>query len=186
MTMMGMSGSLTMYQKEPNKTRMDGEVMGMVITQAFDGETGWTINPQTGGVEDLSEIATEYAKREALGNEALLNPKKHGITYTYKGTEKIEEKDYLVLEQAFADGYKSSIYVDPKTYLVYKTKGLSLNQMEVEVNTETVVSDYKKVNGVMVPHAITIFQEGDEFLTITVTEVSFNTGLEDSFFKKSE
>ncbi len=34
----GMNATLTMYQKEPNMMRMDIEVMGMVITQAFDGQ----------------------------------------------------------------------------------------------------------------------------------------------------
>jgi len=37
MVQMGMNGSITMYQKEPNKMRMDIEVMGMIITRAFDG-----------------------------------------------------------------------------------------------------------------------------------------------------
>ncbi|UCC40040.1 MAG: outer membrane lipoprotein-sorting protein [Candidatus Aminicenantes bacterium] len=186
MPMMGISGSMTMYQKEPNKTRMDAELMGMVFTQAFDGETAWMINPQTGGVEELSELATKYQKREALGSEALLHPEKHGITYTFKGKEKIDDKDCLVLEQTFSDGYKTTIYIDSSTYLTYKSTGLSLNQMEVEVETETVMSDYKKVNGMMIPHTITIFQEGEEFMTVTITKVDFNTGLEDSLFKMSE
>lgn len=186
MPMMGISGSMTVYQKEPNKTRMDAEFMGMVFTQAFDGEIGWRINPETGGVEELSEIATEYEKRDALGNEALLHPEKHGITYTYKGKEQIEGKDYFILEAAYSDGYKSTAYVDSKTYLTYKTKGLSLDMMEVEADTETIISDYQKVNGVMVPKTIVIIQNGEESMTITIAEVSFNTGLEDSLFKMNE
>ena len=46
--MVGMSGSLTWYQKEPNMMRWDMEVMGMTMTQAFDGEVAWGTNPQTG------------------------------------------------------------------------------------------------------------------------------------------
>jgi len=186
MPMMGISGTSTMYQKDPNKTRMDAEFMGMVFTQAFDGETGWTINPETGGVEPLSEKALEYAKREALGDEALLHPEKCGITYAYKGKETIEGKDYFILEATYSDGYKLAVYVDSKTYLTYKSKGLSLDMMEVEVDTETVMSDYKKVDGTMIPHTIVIIQNGEAFMTITLTEVSFNTGLEDSLFKMNE
>jgi outer membrane lipoprotein-sorting protein len=186
MPMMGISGTTTLYQKDPNKTRMDAEFMGMVFTQAFDGETGWTINPETGGVEPLSEKALEYAKRDALGDEALLHPEKCGITYAYKGKETIEGKDCFILEAAYSDGYKLTIYVDSKTYLSYKTKALSLDMMEVEVDTETVLSDYKKVDGTMIPHTIVIIQNGEVFMTITLTEVSFNTGLEDSLFKMNE
>lgn len=186
MPSMGLSGSVTMYQKDPNKTRMDAEFMGMVYTQAFDGETGWMINPETGGVEPLSEKALEYAKRDALGDEALLHPEKCGITYAYKGKETIEGKDYFILEVTYSDGYKSAVYVDSKTYLIYKIKGLSLDMMEVEVDTETVMSDYKKIDGAMIPHTIVIIQNGEEFMTITLTEVSSNTGLEDSLFKMNE
>lgn len=186
MPSMGLSGTTTMYQKDPNKTRMDAEFMGMVYTQAFDGETGWMINPETGGVEPLSEKALEYAKREALGDEALLHPEKCGITYAYKGKETIEGKECFILEATYSDGYKSTVYVDSKTYLTHKIKGLSLDMMEVEVDTETVMSDYKKVDGAMIPQTIVIIQNGEEFMTITLTEVSFNTGLEDSLFKMNE
>lgn len=186
MIQMGITGSATMYQKEPNMMRLDGEVMGMMFTQAYDGQTAWMTNPQTGDTMEMPEKASEYLKRQALGNDALLNPKKYGLTFNYKGKEKIEEKEYLVLEQTFADGYKVTIYLHLDTYLAYKTKGLTLNQMGVEVEQETYLSDYKEVEGIMVPHSITTFQESEEFMKITLTEVSFNAGLEDSLFKMSE
>jgi outer membrane lipoprotein-sorting protein len=45
---MNITGSLTMSQKEPNKVRVDVEMMGMTFTQAYDGTTAWSTNPQTG------------------------------------------------------------------------------------------------------------------------------------------
>lgn len=183
MIQMGLTGSITMYQKEPNMMRMDAEVMGMTITQAYDGETAWMINPQTGAAEELPPETSDDMRRQALGNDALLHPEKYGITYTYKGKEKINGKDYFVLEQVFSDGFKATLYVDPDTYLVYKTKARTTNQMGVEVEAETIFSEYKKIDGVMVPQKLTIYQDGEEFMTMTITEVKFNTGLEDSFFK---
>lgn len=182
----GITGSITLYQKEPNKMRMDGEVMGMVITQAYDGETAWMINPQTGTAEKLPEQATEEVKRQALGNDALLNPEKYGITYTYIGKENIDGTDYFALEQTFSDGFKASLYIDSQTYLTYKTKATTVNQMGVEVLAETILSDYKEVEGMMVPHTLTIFQDGQEFMIMTITEAKFNTGLEDSLFTMQE
>ncbi len=186
MILMGISGSATMYQKEPNMMRMDAEVMGMTFTQAYDGNIAWMTNPQTGATEEMPENAAEYVKREAMGFSSILNPEKFGITFTYKGKEKIEEKEYHVLEQAFADGYKMTHYIDPDTFLTYKTIGMSLNQIGVEVQNETFPSDFKKVENIMVPHTITIYQDGEEYMKITLTEVTFNSGLEDSFFKMTE
>jgi hypothetical protein len=48
------------------------------------------------------------------------------------------------------------------------------------------MSDYKDVKGVMTAHEITILRDGVEFGSLFVTGVEFNTGLEDSFFKKEE
>jgi outer membrane lipoprotein-sorting protein len=185
MTQMGMSGSMTMYRKEPDKVRMDIEVMGMIITQAFDGETAWWVNPQTGSPEEMSEQQSESMKRMSFGIDALLYPEKYGITYSYKGKEKIDEKEYFVLEQTFPDGFKATIYIDPKTYLSYKSKSTIVNQMGVEVEQETLETDYKNVGGMMIAHSITIFQGGEEYMKINVTEMTFNSGLEDAFFKMS-
>jgi len=183
MIQMGLTGSITMYQKEPNKMRMDMEFMGMMITQAYDGEKAWMVNPQTGNTEEMPEKFAEDFKRQALGNDAILHPEKYGITFKYNGKEKIEDKEYLVLEQTYSDGHKATLYVDPETYLTYKSKTMTLNQMGVEVETETFLSDYKKVDGMTVPHSITIYQDGEEFAEITITDININSGLEDSLFK---
>lgn len=185
MISMGMSGSFTRFQKEPNMMRMDIEFMGMVITQAFDGETAWWVNPQTGSTEEMSEQQAEYFKRDAMGNDSLLNPSKYGITFTLKGKETIEGIEYLILEQTYSDGFKATIYLDPETYLPHKVKAKTLNQMGVEVEAETILEDYKPVEGMMTPHTLTVFQDGEEFITITMTEVTYNTDLEDSLFKMS-
>jgi len=180
---MGMEGSLTMYSKEPDKMRLDIEIMGMTITQAFDGEMGWMFNPQTGANEELPEQMSDDLKRDAMGNELMLNPEKHNIVYTYNGIEKLEDKDHHVLKQTHPDGWEATMYVDAKTFLSYKIVSMTTNQMGVEVETESFTSDYKKVNGMMVAYTMTTYQDGEEFMTMTLTEIKFNAGLEDAFFK---
>jgi len=180
---MGMSGSMTMYQKEPNMMRMDMEIVGMVITQAYDGETAWMTNPQTGASEEMPEQFTDDIKRQAMGNDTLLNPDKHGITFSYEGKETIDEKEYIIIKQAFSDGKEVTMYLDSETYLIYKTKAMAMNQMGVEIEAESFMSDYTEVEGTMIPFTLTIYQDGEEFMTMEVTEIKYNSGLDDSFFK---
>jgi len=180
--MVGMSGSLTIYQKEPNKMRMEMEVGGMVMTTAYDGETAWWTNPQTGAIEELPADQEDEIIRMAYGNDILLNPDKHGVTYTLKESENIEGKDYFVLVQTFSDGYAQTMYIDSKTYLPYKTVA-TVNQMGVEAESETFLSDYRKIDGMMVSFSMRIFYDGEETMTMTFTEVKYNTGLDDSLFK---
>jgi hypothetical protein len=54
--------------------------------------------------------------------------------------------------------------------------------MGIEVEAETFFSDYKKVDGIMVAHTLVSYQDGEEFMTMTITEVKFNSALEDSLF----
>ncbi len=182
--LMELNVTVTNYTKEPNLSRSEVSAMGMVITSAFDGENAWRVDPQTGATVDVTGEAQEYAKRENLGNTALLHPEKFGITFSYKGEEKIEDKDYLVLEQTFEDGFTSTIHLDPETYLPFKFVSKTLNNMMMEVDQETFAAEYKKVQGLMLAHSLTIFQDGEKVMMATVNEVKINTGLEDSLFKK--
>jgi len=134
----------------------------------------------------MPEEQAKDMKRMALGNDSILHPEKYGITYSYKGKETIEGQDCYLLEQAFEDGFSTALYIDAKTYLVFKAKSKAPNQMGVEVDQEVFTTDYRKVEGMMVAHEMRILQDGEEFLTMIFTEVSFNTGLEDSLFKKEE
>jgi outer membrane lipoprotein-sorting protein len=183
----GTRGSVILYKKEPNKMRMDVEatvkgIRGVYII-ATDGETAWeSIRGLKSGTigGQMDEEPAKAWKRDSLGYDALLHPEKYGIIYSYEGMdyfyegrEKVEgEKDYFVLEQTFSDGYKKTLYVDSETYLIYKTNG-------------EIKSDYKKVDGVVLAHCSTS-KKGKLSRKITFTEVKFNTGLEDSFFKWSK
>ncbi|MHB8053846.1 MAG: outer membrane lipoprotein-sorting protein [Candidatus Aminicenantales bacterium] len=179
---MGMSAALTIYQKEPNKMRMDIDIMGMIITTAFDGEKGWMVNPQTGVAEAMNDKQSRAQQLQAMGYEAALNPEKFGITYVLKGKETVGDKECYVLEQTFKDWTQATVYVNAATFLTEKTWSKS-DETGTEVIVETVMSDYKNIEGLMVPHSLTIFQGGAEFGRISIGKVAFNTGLEDAFFK---
>jgi len=179
----GMNGSMNLYQKEPDKMRMDINLQGRIVTQAYDGEMAWGTDPNTGMSVEFSGSVAEEIKRLAYGNDALLNPEKYGISYSYKGKEMLESKEYLVLDQTYSDGKTITHYIDPQTYHTYKTKGKALNSFGVEVDQESFISDYKKVGDIITAHSIIVFEDGTESLKMAISSVKLNTGLQDSFFK---
>ncbi len=177
----GLSGEITIYKKEPNKMRFDLEIMGMLITQAYDGNFAWWTNPQTGATEEMPENEAASMKRDSLPREATFNPEKYGISFDYKGKEQIEGKDHFVIDQTYADGFKATLYVDCGTYLLTKSKGTISSEMG-DLDFEQHASDYKKVNGVVIAHKFTTYVNGEEARILTITDVQNNTGLEDSLF----
>jgi outer membrane lipoprotein-sorting protein len=181
----GLSGEITIYKKEPSKMRFDIEIMGMLITQAYDGNLAWWVNPQTGATEEMPASEAANMKRDALPRDAAFNPEKYGISFTSKGKEVLEGKDHYVIEQTYDDGFKVTLYVDSATYLLTKSKGTFSTDMG-EAEFEQFTSDYKKVHGIMTAHKITTYMNGAEARILTITDIQYNTGLEDSLFKMEE
>jgi len=91
--------------------------------------------------------------------------------------------EYHVIDQTFEDGEKITVYINAKTYLPYKSITTSIGPTGGEVEEETIMADYREVEGMMVPFSLMIYQDGQEFITMTVSEVKVNTGLEDSLFQ---
>jgi outer membrane lipoprotein-sorting protein len=183
MVQMGMTGSVTMYNKEPNLMRMDMETQGFNMIQAFDGQSAWQTNPMTGAAEVMPEQQGLYVKRGSLGIASLLAPETFGLVYELKGTEKLNDKDYLVLVQKHADGYTVALYLDPQTYLPYKTNAKTLDMMGAEVDQETIQEDYQTTDGIPSARSIIIYQNGVEFIRVKISSVKYNSDLEDSLFK---
>jgi outer membrane lipoprotein-sorting protein len=184
MVPLGLSGGLTLFQKEPDKLRIDITMMGLVITQAFDGEKAWMTDPQSGTTQEMPEAMTRSLKRQALGSDSLLNPERVGIAYQAKGGEKVGNKDCLVLEQTFADGTKAMLYVDASTHLLLKSKAKGQDPMSgADVDTETVYSDYRKVGETTAAFKMTTFQNGAEYVRMNFSKIEYNVPMEDAFFK---
>ncbi len=180
----GITAPMTLYVKEPNKVRADITIAetNMTIIQAFDGQKGWYTNPQSGATEEMPDFMAKEFSRQAGATEALLNPQKNGVAYALKPKAAIEGKDYVVLEQTLADGHKTTFFLDPQTYLPYKTAERALDQSGAEVDTETYPSNYQKVGGTVVPYSIRVVQNGADAQRITITAVTNNTNLDDAFF----
>ena len=183
MVRMGLGGSLITYQKEPNLLRTDTHVRGTTITQAYDGQTAWMVNPITGDEEEMPEPMAKDFSRSSLGNDALLNPEKYGIVYSLEGRKTISGKDYYIISQIYPDEYQAIMFIDPETYLIHKTITQAVDGAGNESSVETFFSDYQKVQHITLAHSIVTFQDGKEFMKMEITEVKFNTGLEDAFFQ---
>lgn len=184
---MGRSLPVTIYQKEPNRLRIDLDLSaiaaGQVFTQAYDGTRGWGTDMQTFANEPMSEALSKDFSHQAVGNDSLLDPRKLGITYGLKPKATLDGKDYLVLEQTLADGHKSTIYIDPVTSLPYKSATTSLDPATgAVVETESVLGDYRPVGGWMVNHSLRTFQGGQEIMRLTIATVTVNSGLDDALF----
>jgi outer membrane lipoprotein-sorting protein len=175
--------TFTQYKKEPDKRRIEMKVMGTVQVQGFDGEKAWELDPLTQkAIEIPGEDAVDI-KRGSLALRWILEPEKYGISLVLKGRERIEGNDCFVIEKVYSDGDISILYVNSETYLTFKIKSKMMDEMMVEVETETVLSDYKSVGGYIMAHKMISYLRGKEYMRLLYKKVKLNTGLKDHIFK---
>jgi len=178
---MGMTGTLEMNAKAPNKAWVKIDIPGFgVVNNAFDGAKGWDSNPMT-GLRELSGTELAAMKRRS-DFHAQINYKKHYSKMEVKGKEKVGSSETYVIEATPAEGGPEKLYFDINTGLMVR------HDMEVEgpqgkMATESYMDDYKVVDGVKVAH--TVKQVNPMFaMTMKFTEIKTNVEIDEAKFNK--
>ncbi len=183
----GMEFPFTMTQKRPNKLRMDAEIMGATMTQCFDGEKGWSINPMTGSTtpQPMSGIEEMSFKLQSDMDGVLVDYAEKGYTVEYIGEEDVEGTPTHQLRVDTNIGIVMDIFLDAEYFLLIKSANkISIDENEFE--TQTYMSDYQEVDGLIMPFAIET-RSGDTVMNqIMMEKVEFGVEVDDSIFAMPE
>lgn len=176
----------------PGKMRIDIQADGKtVFTEAFDGKRGWQWKGK-GEVVDGSAKATAALRHgvELPGHLYGLHemqPRGHRLELI--GREKIDGAEYYALRLTLNDGYRTTLYVDPATWMI--TRRRDVRPLHVDVDpTPTMIqqrtSDFRKVSGVLFPFANseTDLKTGKVLETTTVRQVTVNPKNDPADFEK--
>jgi len=182
----GMDVTFTQTFKRPLMSLMEATIQGMTMKQAFDGTQGWMINPFTGKKDpDLMPKDQEKAfKKNSDFEGQLVNYKEKGSTIELIGKEDFEGTQVFNLKLTDKEGDITNYYFDAETFLIVK----QADKMKFEskdVNTVSLLSDYKSVEGVMMPFSMEVNMSespmGSQKITIEKWEA--NIPIDDSIFK---
>lgn len=135
--------------------RVDAALEGLTLIQAYDGTTGWRVNPFEGrkDAERMGADETRELADEGSIEGALLAARAKGSQVDYLGREDIDGTDAYKLRVTQPDGTVFTYYLDPDVYLEIKIlERRTIRGAEKE--TETDLGDYEKVSGVYFPFSI--------------------------------
>jgi outer membrane lipoprotein-sorting protein len=151
----GMEIPFTMTQQRPNLLRIDAEAMGMSIVQAYDGEKGWSINPMAGATEPqlMGENENKAFKLQADMDGGLVNYAEKGYTVEYLGEEDVEGTPCHKMRLDTKQDIVIDMFMDKEYFLLIKMANTMMMD-ENKVETQTYMSDFQEVNGLVVPFAI--------------------------------
>jgi len=177
----------TSYQKRPMKFRSEAEFQGMKIISAFDGENGWSINPMMGS-NDPQPMTAEQLDRmkiQADYDGMFYNYKDKGYTVEFMGKEPVDDIETYVLKLTRPNGDIITSYIDAENYVILKTKS-KMKIQGVDTEAETIFSNYKYVDDILVPFSIETKMNGKTVMQMTFDEFKYNVDLDDSIFEMPE
>ena len=174
-------GTTISMSKRPNMFRREMTVGGQRMMQGFDGTTMWMGMSGMPAQEMPPGPQTEALKRTAGDFDSAFidwQTKGHKIEYKGKVTEGAKEYHHLSLIQK--DGPTIEYYIDPTTWLEAKTV---IEDIGSKGKMETRMTDYRKIEGRMIPFVTTNVLNGNQVAQVRIDRVEFNVPLEDTLFK---
>ena len=177
----------TSYHKRPMKFKSEAEFQGMKIISAFDGETGWSINPMMGSNDPQPMTAEQLdrMKMQADYDGMFYNYKDKGYTVEYLGKEPVDDIETYKLKLTRPNGDIITAYIDAENYVILKTDS-KMKIQDVDREAETVFSNYKYVDGILIPFSIETKMDGKTVMQMVLEDVKYNVDLDDSIFEMPE
>lgn len=180
---MGMEIPMVMKMKRPNKFRMEMEMQGQKMIQAYNGEKGWMLAPWVSSEpQDLSGPQLEQAMEQADIDGELYNYEGKGYTAELLGKEFMGDDEVFNIKLTGDEGVEKNYYIGADDYLVKKVTG-KVNAQGQEVTVEQLMSDYEKIDGVMVAKKIESKSPMGS-ATINFKNMKFGAPLDESIFEK--
>ncbi|HJT81323.1 MAG TPA: hypothetical protein VJ719_09015 [Chthoniobacterales bacterium] len=176
----------------PGRMRIDVSAEGKhVFTEAFNGTRGWQWKGEGDAVEAKPEATAALRRGVELPGKifGLHELRGRGHKLSLSDREQIDGKTYYVLKLTFSDGYTTSLYIDPETWLITRRRDYRPLHPDVDprpTTIESVFSDFRTINGVQFSfkNVDTDLQTGRVLETATVKQIVVNPTIEDSAFDR--
>lgn len=185
MQMQGMEFLGVITQARPNKQRVEVDIQGQSMIQAFDGEDAWWLFPMQTGPDPQSmptEMAESMVKSNFEGD--FIDYAKKGHTLELLGSSEVEGTPTYEIRLTKENGEVVYYYFDKEYFVPVMQKS------EVETGPmkgqfiETYLSDYQEVDGIMIPYFTVVKVNGQTVQSITFQEVELNPEVDELIFSR--
>ena len=139
----------------PNLVRQEFSLQGMTAVNAYDGTTGWKIDPFEGkkDPESLSEEELKSIIEDSDLDGPLVNYAKKGNKVESLGMETVEGSEAYKIKVTTPAGDVRTYFIDSSSYVPIKIETRRMIR-GAERNYETILGDYKEVNGWYLPFSV--------------------------------
>ena len=168
----------------PDKVREETIIQGLAQVQAYDGRTGWQVNPFQGrkDAELLSADDLKSLQEDSDIDGPLVDYKSKGHTAQLLGHDSVEGTDCYKVKLTLKNGDVRIYFLDADSFLELKIESQNTVRGTVQYS-ETFYGDYELVNGIYFPFEYQQGQKGSsDRAKFTVEKIELNLPLADSLF----
>ncbi len=172
--------------KRPGEVREEFIIQGMAQVRAYDGKTGWQLDPFGGRreAELLSEDDMKDLVVEADIDGPLVDYKEKGHTAELMGHDSVEGTDCYKVKLTLKNGDIRTYYLDTDSFLELKLETQTFIRGAPR-ESEMYYGDYEQISGMYFPFAIERGQKGNpDRVRLTVEKVEINPPVDDALFSK--
>ncbi len=179
------------YAARPGRMRIDiSSADKHVFTEAFDGQRGWEWNGKESATASPKATAALQHGVELPGKLFGLHElKQRGHQVELVGREKIEGTNYYALRVTLRDGYSTTLYVDPTSWLITRRRDVRPLHVDIDPTPTTIEqrsTDFRTISGVQFPFANTEtdLKAGKVLESSQIKSIKINPPIDPSFFEK--
>ncbi len=143
-----------MWAERPNHIRTETTSAGRVLTEGYDGVNHpWLLDSKTGKVIEMGTEAAREFSADADFDDPLVTIGTHTVCLDYAGETEIDGRPVfkVLVTQDFTES--SFIYLDNETYFIIR-RDVTRARGGVSETIETYYSDFRAINGIILPHRI--------------------------------
>ena len=186
-SMQGIEFPMTLVAAEGDKMRLDMEIQGSKLTQAYDGDIAWMVFPLQGITEPkqmTEEEAAQFAESPFLSE--FINTAERGYVLEAVDGKEIEGAPTYGVRVTNASGYDRTYYFDTENMVPIMVTSVAKGGPMKGMASETLMSDYEEVDGLMVPMFMEQKVNGQSIMKMTFTEVTINPEIPADYFSMKQ
>ena len=177
----------TMLAERPNKIRLETEMGARTLVQATDGvNPPWELDSGTWPprYRDMGAAVAKTFAADAEYDDPLVAGPSRGYTLEYAGDVELENKKMprILVTRNLTETF--SLLLDPDTFFIVRRVEERPNPIGGVSQVVTFFDDYRPVDGVLVPHKIGLFVDGQVKQQTLINSVEPNPSISDDVFTR--
>ncbi|MCY4553233.1 MAG: insulinase family protein [Candidatus Poribacteria bacterium] len=174
-----------LYYIFPDKFRQDLKLPQGEMAYFYDGSAAYAITPM--GVQPIPPQMGAAFKDSVFRETVwlLTNLSQNDIPIQYAGTEDVQGKPASILVVPQPSGEMLKLFISDETHYVVKYAYRETSQGAI-ANRETLMDDYRDVDGVKIAHRTVQNVDGQLFSESRVKSITLNAELDASLFQEPE